>query len=299
MNPICKIQHFNFEPGEFVGNQQVDLRAAIELIEQFSWKTERAKHIQVELTGPSISFEYSQDCILKLAAYFNNKFVLYFYDGQDLYSKSLLDYKSAYPFIQYFFEEQAIDFTAFKKEITWLKQIKKHFITGDFFYSAKRKTIFDLLDFSTIVAFFMLMICLTALIKFFSGIGSHPVSNILFIAFVFIFLGGTNFILLVNYYLYSGHKALQLSRGSDTFLWGEEENMKLYRKADITNIMVKQNNAGRCMWQGYTVSLIYFKDGTRIKIPSSILSGDNIKYKFPDTTTYIKWTFIPFCKLDG
>jgi len=110
----CKVQYNDFEPGEFTDIKPVDYITAMGIIENFPWNEQR-DHIQIDLTCPSVSLESSSDSILKLALYYNNKFVLHFFDGKYMYTKSFTDYHAAYPYIHYFFEKESIDISLFKK----------------------------------------------------------------------------------------------------------------------------------------------------------------------------------------
>ncbi|MEP6713799.1 MAG: hypothetical protein ABJA37_15335 [Ferruginibacter sp.] len=295
MNLTCKIQYNTFEPGEFTGIKNVDFQTALNTIENFPWNKQR-EHIIIDLTCPSVSFEYSPDSILKLELYFNNKFVLNFFDGEHLYSKSFINYKLSYPFIKYFFEHQTIDFTTYKKENTIFKNINKHFITNEFIYTVRGKTLWQLLDFGTII------FSATLIFLFFMFMFGHPHKPLQPFVFIisplfFLLYGGINYILLVNYYLYSKNKTLQLSQGSKIFWWGNPNNIKEYNKSDVEKIIIRQNKGKRCPWGEFTLTFLYLKTGEIIKIPSTFLSGGKLLYKMPETPSKIKGSFIPFCKL--
>jgi hypothetical protein len=294
MKPICKIQYNNFEAGEFTDVKQVDYATAINIIEHFPWEKQR-EHIVIELTNPSVSFECSPDCILKLALFFNHKFVLHFFDGEHLYTNSFTDYKQAYPFIEYFFQNQTIDFSIFKKENTWMKKIGSHFLTANFVYSVNKKSFWKLLDFSTII-FTALLIFLTIVFIQSNIVLKYPIAGSIFFLVVFMIYGGINYILLLNYYLYSKNKTLQLSKGNDIILWGKNDALKAYKKSDVVRLLIKKNNSSRAPWSEFAISFLFFRDGTYIKIPCIILGDSDLSYKMLPLTPEIKGSFIPFCK---
>jgi hypothetical protein len=293
----CKVQYNNFEPGEFKEIKQLDYMAAIDVIESFPWNEQR-DHIQIDLTCPSVSFESSPDSILKLALYYNNKFVLHFFDGEYMYTKSFTDYHATYSHIQYFFENQSIDINLFKKENTWLKQIGNHFRTDDFVYAVSKKSLWKNIDSTTkfITAIFLIFIIIIPLQSTHKPI---PVAGYIMIFFVSILYLGINYILLWNYYWYAKNKFLRISKGNDIFLWGlDPGNVKTYNKADITEIIAKKNKGGKCPWGDFTLTFIHLKDGSFIKIPSILLTGNSIHYKIPAAPYSVEGTVIPFCKLN-
>jgi hypothetical protein len=296
MKLTCKIQYNNFEAGEFTDVKQVDYKTALDIIEHFPWEKQR-EHIVIELTNPSVSFEYSPSCILKLALFFNGKFVLHFFDGEHLYTKSFIDRKSACPFIEYFFQHQTIDPGIFKKENTWMKNISKHFLTGDFVYSVDKKNLWQMLDFSTII-FTAFQVFIIIMFMQSNMLLKYPIAGFFSFLLLSMLYGGINYVLLVNYYLYSRNKTLQLSKGNDIILWGKNEDLKEYKKSDVVKILIKKNKASRAPWGNFALSFLFFSDGSYIKIPSLILSDSDISYKMLPLIPEIKGSFIPFCKLN-
>src|SRR5215469_1211785 len=123
---LVKIQHQDFEPGEFVHNKKEDFESALSIIRSFPWEEER-KRLQVSLTNPSITFETNDHLFLKLSLYYHDKFVLYFFDGRHLYTHSFIGVEDSFSFIEYFFNQQDVDRTQYKLETTWLQDLKIHF----------------------------------------------------------------------------------------------------------------------------------------------------------------------------
>ena len=76
MTLLTKTQLKDYEAGEFSDIKQRTYPETRDLIEQFPW-TQQRDHISISLTNPSITIEGPSGDYLKLAPYFNGKFVLY------------------------------------------------------------------------------------------------------------------------------------------------------------------------------------------------------------------------------
>ena len=209
---VAKIQYHNFEPGEFVYNQKVDFENARSIILSFPWEEERRK-LHVDLTNPSITFQTDNDLFLKLALYYNGKFILYYYNEKHLYTHSFINLEASFSFIEYFFIHQDIDRSQYKLESTWLKNLKINFISQDFVYSTAKKTFFQLIDnWTKGLLLFDFIFLIFLFLKF--GIN---ISAIFVLLFFFLLSGGINLILHINHYRNFKNKTLVLSRGSDFF----------------------------------------------------------------------------------
>lgn len=138
---LAKMQYNEFEPGEFVYNQKVNYETALSLIQSFPWEDERRK-LRVSLTNPSITFQTDTNLFLKLALYYNGKFILYAFDGKHLYSYSFIHFADSFSFIEYFFNHEDIDRMQYKSEPTFLRNLKIHFVSQDFVYSTVNKSFF-------------------------------------------------------------------------------------------------------------------------------------------------------------
>src|SRR5690242_19037072 len=109
MRLITKIQHKNFEPGEFVEIKERTYEETIDCINNFPWEKER-DHIQIALTNPSVTMESDIGNFLKLALFYNGKFVLHFFNSEhELYTKSFFHKEEAYPYIKNLFESEVFD----------------------------------------------------------------------------------------------------------------------------------------------------------------------------------------------
>ena len=127
-----KIQYRNFEEGEFTEEQERTFEETIQLIENFPWQQQR-EHFVVGLTAPSITIKNKEGDYLKLLLYYNQKFILHFFDSNhDHYTKNFLYLKDAYNDIHDFCTT-SINRHEFKFEGR-NAHIKKHFANKDFTY---------------------------------------------------------------------------------------------------------------------------------------------------------------------
>lgn len=171
---LSKVQHKNFEIGEFNCQGQRTYDETIELIEKFPWEEER-KNIAVSLTNPSITIEGKNEDFLKLALFYNGKFVLHYFNAdQVLFTKSFTNIKDSYSYIESFFEEKDFDVNEFKKENTWMQHNLQHFVTQDFHYTANKESIKKFLI-STSGINFTISIILIGIFLFTHGDRAWPV----------------------------------------------------------------------------------------------------------------------------
>jgi hypothetical protein len=262
-----KIQYHNFETGEFIEKQKRTYDATISLIETFPWNEERTKLV-VDLTNPSITIEGNNNDYLKLAVFFNEKYVLhYFNNGGVLFTKSFLNLKDSYLDIQRFFDQPDFDVSAFKKENTWLQYNLKHFVSQDFNYTLTKKTtwqfLFSTSGFNLVFSIFFLLLSLAK--------GFHPVNPLLVLFFLFIFFtagGGLNLVLFFNYYFYAKNKRLIISRGNDAFYYGDKNAPTCYNKKDIMQFTTTRVRNSKSQISSFAFVKIEFNDAREIVIPN-------------------------------
>lgn len=195
---ISKIQYKDFEVGEFIEEKKRDYNETIDLIEKFPWNKQRDK-IVIDLTNPSITIEGVNNDFLKLAVFFNEKFVLHYIDNEEvLYTKSFTDIKNSYKYIGDCFSS-TFDKTEFKKENTWLQHNLKHFVSQNFNYSITassiRKFLFSTSGISFAYSIFVILLFLITGSNHINEAGTFAI-----LLTVFFIGGGINLILFFNYY---------------------------------------------------------------------------------------------------
>lgn len=292
---VSKVQHKNFEEGEFIVEKKRTYNEVISLIETFPWNIEREK-ILIRLTNPSITIQRQDGSFLKFAVFYNHKFVLhYFNEKKELYTKSFSDTRNSFPFIKSYFDSGEFSISEFKKENTWLQQNLKHFKSQDFRYFLNKKSIKKyLLSTSAInLSLSIFLICLI-LIK---GISYLP-----FLAFIFLFLiaffcgGGINLLVTLNYYLYVKNKLLIMSKGNNLFYYGDKYKLVEYDKQNIVLYTTYQILNSRNPLSGFAVVKVEFKDATSIQIPNILLDEYALQdklFEYPHKSRnkirFLKW----------
>lgn len=276
---LSKLQYKTFEPGEFVEIQRRNYDETIRLIENFPWNQER-EHIVIDLTNPSVTLEGETD-FLKLALYFNGKYVLYYLNEENiLFTKSFTVLADAYPYIHTFFGSAVFPVTDFKRENTWLKNNRIHFVTQDFRYmvTARRTRQFLLSSSGFSLVFFV------TVNFFFLFDTDHTVTFwglLLTVGLLFLFGGGINLLLFFNYYWFTRNRVLVLSRGNDLFLYGLRSDPVVYDKKQISEISIIHYPNNRSPIVGFAVLWIRFRDQRTIQIPTLLIDQTEIWRKFP------------------
>ncbi len=288
-----KIQYNNFEPGEFVGDQQRNYEETIALIGRFPWEKQREK-IGIDLTGPSVTIQKEETTFLKLSLFYNQKFVLQFFNGKDLYTKSFFRYEDAFDDIRYFIDSGSIHYGDFKKENTKFRSIQKHFPSKSFVYEVLPGNPFNYVDGETVFSLGLsVSLTLVALISLAAnGLNLLPV--LIIVLLVFPFFGGINLILLRSYHRFSQGMMLQLSKGAPSFVYGPIGNRKTYNKQDIKEIVVCRNSNSRCNWSNFSITTLHMKNGESITVTSLLLKGSEIELKMPGIPATTVNQFIPW-----
>src|SRR5262249_50518173 len=140
--------------------------------------------------------------------------------AQVLFTKSFIDLKDTYKYINDFFLS-AIVTNDFKQENTWMQENLKHFVSEDFRYTVNKNSIRRFLLQSSGINLSCSIFCLLfVLIK---GPTHLNIAGVFAILLVMFFVGGgINMVLFFNYYFYAKDKILIMSRGNDIFYYGDK-----------------------------------------------------------------------------
>lgn len=275
---ISKLQYKNFEAGEFIEEEKRNYEETIALIEAFPWEQQR-DHIIIDLTNPSITIEGDNNDYLKLAVFFNQKFVLHYLNDQKiLFTKSFTDFKNSYKYIRDFFESSAFDLSDFKEETTWLKNNIIHFVSQNFNYTINPKSIRHFLLLTSGINFVLPLIIILGIL--FRGIDSFNIGTlVLFTIMVFFVGGGINLILFFNYYFYAKNKILIMSKGNDIFYFGEINSPKKHDKKEIIQYTTLKLRNSKAPINGFATIEIEFKDNEKIIIPNLLIDYISLEQK--------------------
>ncbi|OIQ92869.1 hypothetical protein GALL_251640 [mine drainage metagenome] len=275
---ISKVQYKNFEAGEFVDIQKRNYADTIKLIESFPWNSQRDK-IVIDLTNPSITIEGNNNDFLKFALFFNQKYVLHYFDQtQILYTKSFINLNEGYEYIKNYFEQLVFNTTDFKKETTWLQHNLKHFVTQDFRYVVTPKSIRTYLISTSGINFCLSIVFLILFLS--KGLNSiNTIGIIAILLVIFLIGGGLHLIIFFNYYNYVKDKVLIMSRGNDIFYFGNADNPLKYDKKDILQFTTIRSRGSRNQFSGFAIIKIEFKNGTILKIPNLLVDYTALENK--------------------
>jgi hypothetical protein len=268
-----KIQYKNFEAGEFVEEHKRTYEETIRLIEDYPWNIQRKKII-VDLTSPSVTIEGSSGDYLKLAVYYNQKFVLlYLNKDKRLFSRSFINLQDGYAYIKCFFEKPEFDLTGFKKESTWFQNNLTHFITQDFRYELTTQSVkkywLSARGFNIIVPATFLIIMAV-------------VFNVIVLLWPGIILIWGSVMPLRLFFIYYKHvkdKILIMSKANSTFYFGSVDNMVKYDKKDILKYTIVKTTGSRSIYRGYAVVRIEFKNGTLLSLPNLLIDHRALENK--------------------
>ncbi len=287
---VSKVQYRNFETGEFEDERERNFEGTIDLIEKFSWDEQRKK-IKISLTNPSITITGKNGDHMKVAVFYNQKYVLYYYNKkQELFTKSFIDIKSSFDDIRNFFDLPMFDAAGFHKEKTWFQHNLKHFVTKDFHYLVTPVSIQKYLCKTSGVNFLTSAVLIILMVVKLHSLSIIPILFTLVI--MFLIGGGVNLIFFFNYYNHLKGKMLIMSKGNNNFFFGSKENPVMFHKDNILFYTTIKVRSGRSLLSAFSIVEIEMMDGTCLKIPNLLvdqyelenkLSGipNEIKYKLP------------------
>jgi hypothetical protein len=81
--------------------------------------------------------------------------------------------------------------------------------------------------------------------------------------FFLLFMGCINLWLLKNYYRFMKNKVLVISKGHDTFWYGDLDNPTQYSKQDIESVIIVSSQKAysrRSMWSDFVIYKIHFSN---------------------------------------
>lgn len=262
---VSKVQYKNFEPGEFVAEQERTCEEVRQLILDFPWAEQR-QDIEIKLTSPSVVIENEKGQFLKFAPYFNGKFVLYFLDHScKLYKVSYVRIEDHFLHIEAFFSDKGIDISEFKREKAW-SHPEKDMNSQDFHYRVTGGTVGKYI-LSTSLINILGGIVFTSMLAY-SWSVLPPLVLLLFLVLLFFTGGVLNLLLVLQYYLYAKDRLLIMSQGNDIFFFGNEDTPIQYNKNDINLVVTRKYSGSRNPLSFFAVIDIHFKDGSIIKIPN-------------------------------
>lgn len=281
---ISKVQHDNYEKGEFSDEKVRNLEETIELIRSFPFDAER-NLTDIQLTGPSVTIQDGYVNYLKVGLYFNGKFCVYYLDNNNhLYEYYVLSVDEACNLVTDFFTE-TLDLSKFEKQLFKIGS-RKHFENGNFDYAINPSKFYLRFIFTLLfgLPFFFSGIALTQIEPFLIKYSFILAWFLLTCQFVYILF------LIIGYYLKSKNMFLHLSAGDNSFQFGIGDEIKDYNKSDITHINIYRCRRSRKVVlfdPVFNVVEIKFNDNSTIEFPGFLIDQISFQKKFPNNQTTI------------
>jgi hypothetical protein len=297
---ISKIQYRNYEPGEFIEDKERSCDETIHLIETFPWEEQR-DHLAISLTNPSVTIQTPDNNYLKLAPFYQGKYVLhYFNTRQQLFTRSFQTCQETYPLIRSFFEPGPFDLTGFHRENTWAQHTAVHFITKDFTFRINPQPTLTYACFGLIATIvFIYQFFHTAYVK-------QPSSSLQLFAWFFslilTFLWSRLIALFINHYSSAWGKILILSKGKNIFYYGPETRPEPFDKNDIANVITygAKGRYGRESTHGRLTRVeILFKSGDFLNISCLLMMHDDLINRLAPTVRNFEPNIFPFIPLSS
>lgn len=259
-----KTQWKHFEKGEFTDEKERTLTETWELIHQFPWKTERIS-TSVELTGPSITIERGEETYLKLGHFFHQKFIFYFCHQGKIWEKPLATLEEFTPFLQLFFDGSLEEIKSAGVKKGWIWNAPSFFRTHPFVYEVNTQSILRFLRFPVLssLAFYLVLL--------FPILSVYPIQVLIYLFPLWLLFSSGSLLLLFNYYQVDRFRSLILSKGNDTFWFGDQGEMKTYVKSNIKQISKYAYPNRRGLWPYAMLYEIEFHNGEVIHFSSLLL----------------------------
>jgi hypothetical protein len=296
---VSKIQHKEFEVGEFVEEKDRDYEETIALIESFPWEIER-KNLNVNLTNPSVTIQGKHGDFLKLGLFYNGKFVLHYFKDETLFTKSFSSFQGTYSYIEKFFTANNFDITGFKKENTWMQKNRQHFISQSFRYVATpevvKRYLISTSGFAFCFSLFMILLLIVKPLLYLNFNSDYYTAIVPFLAIIIFLLGGgMHLIIFFNFYNNVRDKVLIMSKGNSIFYYGDINDPQRYDKLNIVRFTTVQPTTSRNPLSVFAIVSIEFNNGKQIQIPNLLVDSLKMQEKLTGIPK-IELNKIPFIK---
>lgn len=272
---LSKTQNNQCEKGEFLEEAVRSYEDTIGLINRFDWQKER-KHLVVSLTNPSITIQDKHGNYLKIATYYNGKFVLYFLNNQNkLFTRAVSNISESYPYVQSFFEDSlAFNTIDFKNYFGWWQNFLPHFASNSFVYAYDRNSFIRYVIKTSGFSFLTSLLVIIMMITF-ANVDTIIAASIFTLTFFATVGGGINIWMLIPYYRYTKKHILIMSRSNDIFYFGPTDSpLTKYDKKDIDFFKVIKQDYSKSPINSFVIVDIAIGGNKILSIPNSLVNED-------------------------
>ncbi len=287
---ITKIQHNNYETGEFDEEKDRNIDETIALINDFPWQQER-EHFSVGLTGASITIQGAYNDFLKIAPYYHGKFVLYLFTSDNkLFNKAFDNLADTFPLVRAFFDDaETFDTTDLKKQTTWLQHPANHFRTGNFVYALNPANMLGA------AAPFLLILAFSIVPTIVALFGKTPAPVFVLVPLGFCLLIFAFALLFFNHVKASRGLVLILSKGKDQFAYGPADNPVWRNKKEVVSLITHGRQGKGGSYGPLTrVEIIFQHDSDHIDLSCLLLRHSELMNKFPGVANTKVSEWLPF-----
>ncbi|WP_018626018.1 hypothetical protein [Niabella aurantiaca] len=277
-----KLQFRDFEKGEFTGIAARYLRETMALIHQYPW-TDQRLHFVVGHTGPGMVVQDDRGNYLKLALFYNNKYITYYCNSAgQLYQQTLEKPEDVAGALTTFFALSDNPPEGFHLQKNFFRNTKEHFQTRDFRYSVQDLSFWQMISRGSTLFYIFIWIFFIGTI--FPDIRNYDSTGTQVFLFVFFFIlfslgGGLNLLLLYRYYRTDKNTVIICSKGLPDFYFGTAEQQTRYKKQDILKIELKGQPNTRSPIRDFAVYKIYMTNGTVLPFTSILIPPDQLREK--------------------
>lgn len=274
---VSKVQYKRSEKGEFHDIQKRNLNETIDLLLNYPWDTER-KLASIELSCPGITIEHQNKTYLKIGPYFSGKFSIYYLDYSKTVRLKIINHlNDAIMWITAYFEQDGKLIGLDKYGFVF--NAITHFRTNPFIYVINTKATIKFFQFPITI---MVIIFFIGVLKYLEQPESFSLKFIGIMAIFVFVLSAPLIFFFFNYLSADKNFYLKLSRGHNEFIYGTNDNKKVYDKKGISQIIAYGLPNTRSLWRECEIFIITFKDGEQIKFTSLLINGSTFREKFPE-----------------